>query len=327
MARHFVTGGAGFIGSHLTDALLARGEDVTVYDDLSNGKRAFLHQHEGNKQYRFVQGDVLDSADLALSMQGSDVVWHVAADPDVRTSGLRAEIHVRQNVIATLRVLEAMRVTGVKRIAFTSTSTVYGEAATIPTPEDYAPMEPISLYGASKLGSESLISAFCHTFDLHGVSFRFANVVGPRSTHGVTYDFYHKLKANPKRLEILGDGRQLKSYFHVADCVTAMLHLADRMMDPATTKRYDVYNIGSTDAIDVMELARVAIDAWGLRDVDLAPTGGVDGGRGWKGDVRRMGLAIEKIQRTGWSPQRTSSQAIRATATALAQELGPLTNR
>ena len=315
--KHFVTGGAGFIGSHLVDALLARGEHVVVYDDLSNGKRAFLAQHEGNPRYRFVQGDVLDSADLALAMQGTELVWHVAADPDVRTSGLRAEIHVRQNVVATLRVLEAMRVTGVKRIAFTSTSTVYGEAEVIPTPEDHAPMQPISLYGASKLGSESLISAFCHTFDLQGVSFRFANVVGPRSTHGVTYDFYHKLKTDPKRLEILGDGRQLKSYFHVDDCVTAMLHLADRM-----PKRYDVFNIGSEDAIDVMDLARTAIDAWGLRDVKLEPTGGVDGGRGWKGDVRRMGLSIEKIRKTGWSPRLTSGEAIRATAVALAKEYG-----
>lgn len=319
MARHFVTGGAGFIGSHLVDALMKRGESVVVYDDLSSGKRSFLLQHEGNPRYRFVQGDVLDGADLALAMQGADLVWHVAADPDVRTSGLRAEIHVRQNVLATLRVLEAMRVTGVKRIAFTSTSTVYGEATVIPTPEDYAPMQPISLYGASKLGSESLISAFCHTFDLQGVSFRFANVVGPRSTHGVTYDFYHKLKNDPKRLEILGDGRQLKSYFHVDDCVAAMLHLADRML-----QRYDVYNIGSEDAIDVMELARVAIDAWGLKDVKLEPTGGVDGGRGWKGDVRRMGLAIEKIKRAGWTPRMTSAEAIRATAAALAKEAGRL---
>ena len=317
MARHFVTGGAGFIGSHLVDALLARGESVLAYDDLSGGKREFLAQHEANPRFRFVQGDVLDGADLALAMQGADLVWHVAADPDVRTSGLRAEIHVRQNVVATLRVLEAMRVTGVKRIAFTSTSTVYGEATLIPTPEDYAPMHPISLYGASKLGSESLISAFCHTFDLQGVSFRFANVVGPRSTHGVTYDFYHKLKNDPKRLEILGDGRQLKSYFHVDDCVAAMLHLADRM--PA---RYDVFNIGSEDAIDVLDLARTAIEAWGLKDVKLEPTGGVDGGRGWKGDVRRMGLSIEKIRKSGWSPRLTSAEAIRATALALAEESG-----
>lgn len=318
--RHFVTGGAGFIGSHLVDALLARGDHVVVYDDLSNGKREFLAQHEGNARYRFVQGDVLDAADLTLAMKGSEFVWHVAADPDVRTSGMRAEVHVRANVLATLRVLEAMRVTGVKRVAFTSTSTVYGEATVIPTPEDYAPMQPISLYGASKLGSESLISAFCHTFDLQGLSFRFANVVGPRSTHGVTYDFYHKLKADPTKLEILGDGRQLKSYFHVDDCVAAMLHLSAKMMPD----RYDVYNIGSEDAIDVMELARVAADAWGLKDVKLQPTGGVDGGRGWKGDVKRMGLAIEKIKRAGWSPKMRSGEAIRATAMALAREFGGL---
>lgn len=316
--RHLVTGGAGFIGSHLTDALMARGDSVVVYDDLSSGKKQFLAQHEGNARYRFVHGDVLDAADLALAMKGVEQVWHVAADPDVRTSGYRADKHVQQNVVATLRVLEAMRMADVKRIAFTSTSTVYGEATVIPTPEDYAPLEPISLYGASKLGSESLLSAFAHTFDLRAVSFRFANIVGPRSTHGVTYDFYHKLKKDPARLEILGDGRQHKSYCHVDDCVSGMLHASDRF--PA---RYDVFNIGSDDAIDVFELARTAIGAWGLPDVKLEATGAAGTG-GWKGDVKRMGLSSEKIKMTGWRPKHTSVEAIRATAVALDRELGPL---
>jgi len=317
--KHLVTGGAGFIGSHLVDALLAKGDEVVTYDDLSSGKKQFLAQHDGNPRHTFVHGDVLDAADLALAMKGSDIVWHVAADPDVRTSGYRAGVHVQQNVVATLRVLEAMRVAEVKRIAFTSTSTVYGEAKLIPTPEDYAPLHPISLYGASKLGSESLISAFAHTFDLSGVSFRFANIVGPRSTHGVTYDFYHKLKKDPKRLEILGDGRQHKSYCHVDDCVRAMLHVAERF-----PSRYDVFNIGSDDAIDVFELARVCTQAWGLDGVELAATGGVEGGRGWKGDVKRMALSTDRLKRTGWKPTYTSAEAIRATALALAKDPGPL---
>jgi UDP-glucose 4-epimerase len=318
MARHLVTGGAGFIGSHLADALLARGDEVVVYDNLSAGKEAFLAQHQGNPRYRFVHADVLDTADLALAMEGAGTVWHVAADPDVRTSGLRAEVHVNQNVIATLRVLEAMRVAGVRRIAFTSTSTVYGEARTIPTPEDYAPLEPISLYGASKLGSEALISAYCHTFDMQGLAFRFANIVGSRSTHGVTYDFYHKLKRDPKRLEILGDGRQQKSYCHVEDCVSAMLFCAQRF-----PTRFDVFNIGSDDAIDVFELARVAAQAWGLRGVEMVATG-ASGSGGWKGDVRRMGLSNGKIKALGWAPRHGSAQAIRATAESLARELGPI---
>jgi UDP-glucose 4-epimerase len=316
--RHVVTGGAGFIGSHLVDALLARGDEVVVYDNLSAGKESFLAAHKGDPRYHFVHADVLDTADAAIAMKGAHTVWHVAADPDVRTSGLRAEVHVQQNVIATLRVLEAMRVAGVKRIAFTSTSTVYGEAKTIPTPEEYAPLHPISLYGASKLGSEALISAYCSTFDMQGLSFRFANIVGPRSTHGVTYDFYHKLKASPKRLEILGDGKQLKSYCHVDDCVSAMLFAAERFPE-----RYDAYNIGSDDAIDVFDLARAAISAWGLKDVQLVATGAAGSG-GWKGDVRRMGLANEKIKKLGWKPRHGSAEAIRLTAAALAKELGPI---
>ncbi|MFA5861567.1 MAG: NAD-dependent epimerase/dehydratase family protein, partial [Candidatus Thermoplasmatota archaeon] len=305
MMRHLVTGGAGFIGSHLVDALLKRGDEVVVYDNLSSGKQAFLAQHKGDARYHFVHADVLDTADLALAMKGADMVWHVAADPDVRTSGLRAEMHVQQNVIATLRVLEAMRVAGVKRIAFTSTSTVYGEATIIPTPEDYAPLEPISLYGASKLGSEALISAFCHTFDLQGIAFRFANIVGARSTHGVTYDFYNKLKTNPKSLDILGDGKQLKSYCHVEDCVSAMLHVVS-----SPWARYGAYNIGSDDAIDVLELARVAAHEWGLPQVGLK-TMGAAGTGGWKGDVRKMGLATTKIKKLGWAPKFTSAEAIR----------------
>lgn len=317
--RHLVTGGAGFIGSHLVDQLLARGDSVVVYDDLSAGKAAFLAQHEGNARYRFVHGDILDAADLALAMKGTDMVWHLAADPDVRTSGSRAGVHVQQNVVATLRVLDAMRVADARRILFTSSSVVYGEAKTIPTPEDYAPLEPISLYGASKLGSEALISAFCHTFDLQGVSFRFANIVGPRSTHGVTFDFYHKLKKDPRRLEILGDGRQHKSYCHVDDTIAAMLHIAERL--PSC---YDVFNIGSDDAIDVFALARTCIDAWGLKDVKLEATGGVEGGRGWKGDVKKMGLSSEKLKRTGWRPKRSSAEAIRATAQSLVREYGAI---
>jgi len=319
LAKALVTGGAGFIGSHLVDALLARGDEVVVYDNLSGGNMAFLAQAKTQSGYSFVEADVLDLPDLMAAMKGCDIVYHVAADPDVRTSGHRAEQHVQQNVVATLRVLEAARVAGVGRIAFTSTSTVYGEATLIPTPEDYAPMQPISLYGASKLGSEALISAYCHTFDMQGVVFRFANIVGPRSTHGVTYDFYHKLKADPTRLEILGDGKQLKSYCHVSDCVSGMLYVVDHAKG-----EFSALNIGSDDAIDVIELAGVVADTLGLKDVQFATTGGVDGGRGWKGDVKRMGLANEGIKKLGWRPAFTSAQAIRDTTSALITEFGAL---
>jgi UDP-glucose 4-epimerase len=317
--KHFVTGGAGFIGSHLIDALLAHGDEVVCYDDLSAGKREFLRQHEGSDRFRLVVGDVLDVPATTAAMRGADQVWHAAADPDVRTSAQRAEQHIQLNVVATLRVLEAMRAADVRRVAFTSTSTVYGEAAEVPTPEDYAPMVPISLYGASKLSSETLLSAYAYTHGMQAVAFRFANIVGPRSTHGVTYDFYHKLRKDPKRLEILGDGSQHKSYCHVDDCVGGMLFVSDRFPE-----RFDAINIGSDDAIDVFTLARTAIDAWSLKDVQLVTTGGVDGGRGWVGDVKRMMLSNAKLKALGWSPKMTSTDAIARTAEALAREYGPL---
>lgn len=314
MNRVFVTGGAGFIGSHLVDALLARGSKVTAFDDLSTGSRAFLASALASPAFTLVEGDHLDRAKLAEAMRGHDLVFHLSADPDVRTSGNRAEKHLEQNVIATTRVLEAMRDAGVLRIGFTSTSTVYGEARTIPTPEDYAPLEPISLYGASKLASEAVIGAFCHSFGFRGVAYRFANVVGPRSNHGVTFDFYHKLKRDAKRLEILGDGRQSKSYCHVADVVEAMLLAWER---PLSEAPFEAVNVGSEDAIDVTSLAREVVTALGLADVEFAYTGGVDGGRGWKGDVKTMRLSVEKMKRASWRPRYGSAASIRATAEAL----------
>ncbi|HVL47379.1 MAG TPA: NAD-dependent epimerase/dehydratase family protein [Candidatus Thermoplasmatota archaeon] len=315
-ATAVVTGGAGFIGSHLVDALVARGSRVTVYDNLSTGSPSFLGHLARNPGVRFVQGDVLDARSLRPAITGSDIVFHVAADPDVRTSFERTAEHMRQNVTATNTVLDVMRDAGVKRIAFTSTSTVYGEAAIIPTPEGYGPLEPISVYGAAKLGAESLIAAYCHTFDFQGASFRFANVVGPRSTHGVTYDFIHKLRANPKRLEILGDGKQTKSYVSVADTVEGLLHAVERQ-----TRKYDVYNIGSEDAVDVKSIADICASVLGLKDVEYRYTGGVDG-RGWRGDVKVMRLAIDKLKGLGWKPRHTSADAIRLAAVATAADQG-----
>ncbi len=315
-SRVVVTGGAGFIGSHTVDALVAAGADVTVLDDLSTGSREFLAPSWD--KIAFVEGDCGDAATLAKVLPGADSVWHLAADPDVRGSAAQAQSHFRTNVAATFQLVQAMARHDVGHLAFTSTSTVYGDASIRPTREDYGPLLPISLYGGSKLACEALIAGMAATHGFDALLFRFANVVGPRSNHGVTYDFVRKLRHDPSRLEILGDGSQTKSYVSVRDTVEAMLHAASHA--PAGVHPF---NIGSEDAIDVTGLAGVVAQAMGL-EPELVYTGGAPGGGGWVGDVKHMSLDIGKLRELGWLPQDSSAEALRATAQWLAgQDLPP----
>jgi len=297
-----VTGGAGFIGSHLVDQLLAEGHEVTVIDNLSSGRLEFIGRHFPDDRFNFIKQDISDEASVK-SIKGCDIVYHLAANPDVRLGVADTKVHLKQNVIATYNVLESMKTFGVKNIAFTSTSTVYGEASVVPTPEDYGPLMPISLYGASKLACEALISSYCHTFDMASWLFRFANIIGDRSTHGVIYDFVRKLKKDPARLAILGDGRQSKSYLLVDDCVDAMLHAVRRQQD-----RVSIFNIGSEDRIDVTGIARIVAEEMGAGGVRFEYTGG---DRGWAGDVPFMGLSIERMKALGWRPKHSSEESVR----------------
>ncbi len=314
--RVLVTGVAGFIGSHLTDRLLEMGTEVVGYDNLSSGKMEFLQGAMKSERFRLIEGDVLDPTALKEAMKGIDTVFHLAANPDVRLGESDSRIHFRQNVEATQNVLEAMRELGVKNMVFTSTSTVYGDAEVIPTPESYGPTIPISLYGASKLASEAMISGFCHTYDMNAVIYRFANVVGPRSNHGVTFDFVNKLRKDPKKLVILGDGRQKKSYTHVFDTIDAIIFGAENGKE-----RVEIFNMGSEDYIDVVTVANIVTDVMGLEDVEYEFTGGVDGGRGWKGDVRFMQLSIEKLKKMGWRPKYSSAESVRMTAQSIISEV------
>jgi UDP-glucose 4-epimerase len=300
-----VTGGAGFIGSHAVEALAAAGAQVTVLDDLSSGRREFLRAVEG--RVRFVQGDAGDPAVLDRLLPGVDSVWHLAANPEVRTGATDPAGHYERNVAVTFRLLEAMRRHRVLHLAFTSTSTVYGRASVLPTPEGYGPLLPISVYGACKLACEALVAAYSGTFGLDAVVFRFANVVGPRSTHGVTYDFVRKLRGDPLRLEILGDGRQTKSYVSVEDTVAAMLH-AVRHAPPGVHP----VNIGSLDAIPVTRVADIVAEEMGLRPAYAFAAGARDGA-GWAGDVKAMALDVSRLRGMGpgWSPRHTSEQAVR----------------
>lgn len=307
-----VTGGAGFIGSHLVDQLIEKGNIVTVFDNLSSGKIEFIENHLENPDFNLIKGDLLDQKAIEKACEGIDFVCHVAANPDVRLGASNTRIHLDQNILATYNLLEAMRKKDTKKIAFTSTSTVYGEASVMPTPEDYGPLVPISLYGASKLACEAFITSYSHTFDMQAWIFRFANIVGPRSTHGITVDFIKKLWKNANLLEILGDGKQEKSYLHVSECVEAILFLIEN-----SEEKVNIFNIGSEDTISATEIGKAVIEEMGLSNVELTYTGG---NRGWKGDVPKMRLGIEKMKSLGWKPVYTSERSIRETARALLGE-------
>lgn len=305
-----VTGGAGFIGSHLVDRLVELNR-VTVLDNFSSGKVEHIEAHRSNPNFTLIEADLLNPPAIEQALTGIDLVFHLAANPDVKGGAEDTKTHLHQNVIATYNLLESMRKMGVSEIAFASTSTVYGEARIVPTPEDYGPLLPISLYGASKLACEALISAFCATFDMRSWIFRFANIVGERGTHGVIVDFIRKLKMDGSQLEILGSGRQRKSYLLVDDCVDAMIFAIDSSRD-----RVNVFNVGSNDSVDVTEIADVVVEKMNLSGVKYRYTGGIEG-RGWRGDVKTMLLSTESMENIGWRPRHSSWEAIEAAAEAL----------
>jgi len=315
-SKVLVTGGAGFIGSHLVDRLMMDGQNVTVFDNLSNGNLKNLERWLGNKRFNFIKGDLKKPSDVKKAVKDIQLVFHLAANPEIRVRETDPSIHFQENLVATFNLLEAMRETAsAKTFVFASTSTVYGDAKVLPTREDYGPLIPISTYGASKLGCEALAYSYAYTFGLRTLTLRIANVVGPRATHGVIIDFINKLKVDPKRLEILGDGTQKKSYLHVKDCVDAIVHLTRHFLKKHP--RTDVYNIGSFDQITVTRIAEIVAEDMNLRNVKFVLTGGVDGGRGWLGDIKIMLLSIDKLIKTGWEPKYDSEQAVRLTVKAI----------
>jgi UDP-glucose 4-epimerase len=303
-----VTGGAGFIGSHLVDHLIQAGKEVRVIDNLASGSRENLAKWNDDPRLEFLKVDLLGAASLDGALRGCDEVYHLAANPEVNIKNASPEDHFRQNIEATYNLLEAMRRSKEQKfIVFTSSSTVYGEAEVIPTKEDYGPLVPISLYGASKLACEALLTAYASIYGFRAVLYRLANVVGPRSNHGVIYDFVHKLRDNPDELEVLGDGSQSKSYLFVDDCIAGLLKGIER------GNQVDIYNIGSWDRTNVLEIAETVKDEMGLNDAKISLTGGVDGGRGWRGDVKVMQLDMSELRSVGWKPKYGSAEAVRLT--------------
>jgi UDP-glucose 4-epimerase len=301
--RAIVTGGAGFIGSHLADRLARGGVDVVVYDDFRTGDRRFL---EGAAAHaRVVEGDVLDREGIRAAMEGCDTVFHLQANADVRHGLEHPTVDIEQNIAATSCVLEAMRAAGVERIAFTSSGSVYGEPEVFPTPEDCPFPVQTSLYGAAKLAAEGLIASYCHGFGFTGVVLRLVSALGERYTHGHVFDFVSALERDPARLRVLGDGSQRKSYLYVGDCVDGIL----RGLDVTPAAGFRVFNVGADETITVDE--SVAIIA---RRLGVAPVLDHAGGRrGWPGDSPLIHLDCSRLRAAGWSPTTTIAEAIELT--------------
>jgi UDP-glucose 4-epimerase len=313
MHRILVTGGAGFIGSHLVDRLLSEGHEVVACDNLSSGRMENLKTAMANPRFSFKQLDLRDTDALIPAMRGCRSVFHIAAHADVRSGASDTRIDMENGAIATCNVLEAMRLNNIKEIIYASSASVYGETPPVPMKEDHGPLQPISLYGASKLASEAFISAYCHTFDMRGWMFRFANIVGARRRQGVVYDFVHRLKQNPAELEILGNGSQCKPYLHVGECVDGILFGYRNAGD-----RVNLFNIGVDSATDVRTIAAIVTAEMELSEARLK-FGESD--RGWAGDAPQLRFDMSKMQKLGWRARLSSDEAVRLAATEHIAEL------
>lgn len=306
-----VTGGAGFIGSNMCEHLLGE-NNVTAIDNFSNVDDRYIRGYYGRRDFHFLN---LDLTKDEIPREHYDAVIHLAANSDVKHGSQNTRIDLDNNVIATYNILEYCRNNDIREILFASSSTVYGEATILPTPENYGPYLPISSYGASKMACEGFISAYSHYYGIRGTIFRFANIVGRNSTHGVIFDFIHKLQKNPKELEILGDGTQRKSYLHVSDCVGSMIYIHEK------SRKTDIFNLGNPETTSVVRIADIVTAKMNLKGVKYRFTGGIDG-RGWRGDVKVAQLDIAKLLSFGWKNRYNSDQAVEISVDETLQQMG-----
>jgi UDP-glucose 4-epimerase len=298
--RILVTGGAGFIGSHLVDVLSKNKNEVSVVDNFSTGRKEYLSQSKN--KVKIMEGDLRVLDFVMKNVKDVDMVFHLAANYSVELSSKNPIFDFESNVITTLNILEAMRKNDIPTIVFTSSSTVYGESDKFPIPEN-AELKPISNYGASKVSAEAYIHSFSQLYGIKGLILRYANIIGPRSEHGIIPDFIKRLKKDRKKLLILGNGKQKKSYLYVSDCIDASLFALDHF-----NKSFDIFNVGSEEWITVDEIARIVCEEIGLTNVKFEYTGG---DRGWLGDVLKFLLDIEKLRKLGWKPRYSIEQSIR----------------
>lgn len=312
-----IVGGAGFIGSHFTDAFLERSDTgrVTLFDNFSSGRSRHFARHRNDERLRVICDDATDICGLTAAVTGHDVVIHLASNPDIARAAIEPQIDFYHGTLLTNNVLEAVRRAKVPRLLYASGSGVYGERGATVLQEDSASLHPVSTYGASKLAGEALIASYCAMFGLTACAFRFANVVGERQTHGVGFDFLRRLRENPTKLQILGDGRQSKNYVHVSDVVAAVL-LANAQVDSG----FHVWNVSTDDAITVTEIAEMAAECLGIEAQPQWEYAGGD--RGWKGDVPVVRLDASRIRAIGWKPRFTCREAVWQSLREMANDCG-----
>tara|TARA_B000000460_G_C21529036_1_gene399758 strand:+ start:1699 stop:2676 length:978 start_codon:yes stop_codon:yes gene_type:complete len=311
-----ITGGAGFIGSYIAEKLVENGTDTKVIDNLVTGKKENLSKCFDQDNFSFLEYDLGNLDGIEDHLSNVDILFHFAADPEVRTGYSKPEDSFEQNIVNTFNLLQKIKQSKIKKIVFASSSSVYGDAKIIPTNEEYGPLSPISHYGASKLACEAMVSSFCHNYNIEGVILRPANVIGLRGRHGLIWDLVHKLKINQDELELLGDGKQTKSFIHISDAIDGIFFSLNNLQD-----KVEVFNLGSEDSVEIIDVAKIVCKNMGLNEIKINLTGGVDDGRGWKGDIKIAHLDITKLKNSGWIPKLSSINAADITSQEIIKEV------
>ena len=311
-----ITGGAGFIGSYIAEKLVEDGVNTRVIDNLVTGKKENLSKCFEQDNFSFLEYDLGNLDGIEEYLTDVDVLFHFAADPEVRTGYNKPEDSFEQNIVNTFNLLQKIKQTKIKKIIFASSSSVYGDAKIIPTNEEYGPLRPISHYGASKLACEAMVSSFCHNYNIEGVIIRPANVIGLRGRHGLIWDLVHKLKINQDELELLGDGKQTKSFIHISDAIDGIFFSLNNLQD-----KVEIFNLGSEDSVEIMDVAKIVCKNMKLDEIKINITGGVDDGRGWKGDIKIAHLDITKLKNSGWMPKLSSINASDITSQEIIKEV------
>ena len=311
-----ITGGAGFIGSHLAEKLVNEGIETKVLDNFATGRKENFSECIDNQNFSFFNLDLGKLGKQEDYLENVEIVFHMAADPEVRTGYDKPEDSFNQNIVNTFNLLQRIKNSKVKKIVFASSSSVYGDAKVLPTKEEYGPLCPISHYGASKLACEAMVSSFCHNYNIRGIILRPANVIGSRGRHGLIWDLVHKLKNDKSRLEVLGDGKQTKSFIHISDAVKGILQSIKKHKDDV-----EIFNIGSEDSIEIINIAKAVCKNMKLPNIEIFTTGGIENGRGWKGDIKSAHLDISKLKNLGWHPKLSSLEAAELTSQEIIDEV------